>query len=164
MPGKAIPERAPVSDPFTGALVRADGASALASSAMTGVEVVASGAFVIRYGVRFLGKPEQYIVPGLVVLDYGDMLTGEEAWGFLWHRSNLHPRSEVVGLREDGREDVVFFRSLDLSIPPRVLVYEGGALLAQVTALIAGDTAGLPPRLLEFLPRYSSLEDWLAAL
>ncbi|MBI5670436.1 MAG: hypothetical protein HZC41_20785 [Chloroflexi bacterium] len=163
MPGKTIPERAPVSDPFSGVVAQAGEACALALTAPPGAAIVASGTFVLRYGVRFLGKLEQYIVPGLVVLDYGDMLAGEEAWNFLWHRSNLYPRSEVVGLREDGQEDVVFFRNLDLSIPPRVLVYDGDTLLAQVSALIAADTAGLPPRLVEFLPRYASVEKWMAA-
>lgn len=163
MPAKAIPERAPVCDVFTGVLVQASGGFALSTLPQSGGEVVAGGDFEIRYGVCFLGKPEQYIVPELVVMDYGDMLTGEDAWNFLWHRSNLHPRSEVVGPREDGREDIVFFRSLDLSLPPRVLVYERETLLAKAAALIATETAGLPPRLLEFLPCFISVEDWLAS-
>ncbi len=159
----AIPERVPVSDRFRGVIVQAGGAAALAVAAPPDAEVIASGEFTLQYGARFLGKPEQYIVPGLVVLDYGDMLTGEDAWNFLWHRSNLHPRAEVVGQRDDGREDIVFFRVLDLSLPPHVLVYDGAALVARVTALIARDTTGVPPRLLEFLPCYPTVEDWLLA-
>jgi hypothetical protein len=163
MPGRTIPERAPVYDPFTGVVLQAGTAQALARAAQPGVEIPVSGDFLIQYGVRFLGKPERYIVPELVVLDYGDMLTGEEAWNFLWHRSNLHPRAEVVGCRDDGREDIVFFRNLDLSLPPQVLVLSStGALLARPTALIAPDITGLPARLVEYLPRYASVTDWLA--
>ena len=161
---KAVPERAPVCDSFVGVLLQVKGAQALALTAQSGAETIAAGEFAIRYGVRFLDKPDQYIIPGLVVMDYGDMLTGEEAWNFLWHRSNLHPRSEVVGQREDNHEDVVFFRSLDLSSPPHVLVYQdtqAAAPMAQPVAIIASDTARVAPRLLEFLPCYGTVEDWL---
>lgn len=166
MPGANIPARAPVYDLLAGVVLQAGAAQALALAPQPGVEIPVSGDFLIQYGVRFLGKPERYIVPELVVLDYGDMLAGEEAWSFLWHRSNLHPRAEVVGCRDDGSEDIVFFRALDLSLPPQVLVFSapGGALLARPTALIAPDAAGLPARLVEYLPRYASVADWLARL
>lgn len=163
---KVIPERAPVCDHFTGVVLQAEGAQALVFAPQPGAEVIAAGEFIIRYGVRFLGKPEQYIIPGLVVMDYGDMLNGEEAWDFLWHRSNLHPRSEVVGQREDNHEDVVFFRNLDLSIPPRVLVYQDAwtaVPIAQPTAIIAADLTGIAPRLQEFLPCYPTVEEWMSA-
>lgn len=161
---KVVPERAPIWDCFAGVVLQAAGAQALALTAQPGAETITAGEFVIRYGVRFLSKPEQYIIPGAVVMDYGDLLTGEDAWNFLWHRSNLHPRSEVVGQREDNREDVVFFRSLDLSIPPQVLVYTSDTAktpTAQPTAIIAADPAGIAPRLREFLPCYPTIEDWL---
>jgi hypothetical protein len=165
MPGANIPERAPVYDLLAGVVLQAGAAQALALAPQPGVEISVSGDFLIQYGVRFLGKPERYIVPELVVLDYGDMLAGEEAWSFLWHRSNLHPRAEVVGCRDDGSEDIVFFRALDLSLPPQVLVLSStGALLARPTALVAPDAAGLPARLVEYLPRYASVTDWLAGM
>ncbi|HEX2905863.1 MAG TPA: hypothetical protein VHO69_03330 [Phototrophicaceae bacterium] len=166
MPAHPIPERTPICDPFTGVIVQIGAHQALALSPDPETETIASGAFVIRYGVRFLQRPGQSIVPGLVVLDYGDMLTGEEAWNFLWHRSNLHPRAEVVGHRSDGGEDMVFFKTLDLSLSPEVLVYTDAQTtipLARPTALITTDTNGLPTRLLEYLPIYATVEDWTAA-
>lgn len=164
MPGQTIPERAPICDPFSGVILQAGAAQALALVPQPGIEAVASGSFVIRYGVRFLGRPGQSIVPGLVVLDYGDMLTGEDAWHFLWRRSNLHPRAEVVGFRSDGQDDMVFLRQLDFSLSPAVLVYADPAAAqptAHPEALVAADTAGLPPRLLEYLPHHPTAADWL---
>ena len=62
---------------------------------------------IVRYGVRFLGKPHLSVVPGLVAIDYGEMLIGEEAWIFLTKRSNLYPRAEVFGYRNDGHDDMI---------------------------------------------------------
>ncbi|MEZ4666810.1 MAG: hypothetical protein R3E39_02620 [Anaerolineae bacterium] len=126
---------------------------------------MAEGNFTIRYGLRYLGRLHISIVPGLVVLDYGDMLTGEEAWDFLIRKSNLYPRSEVVGYRNDGTEDMVFIRVLDMAVTPEVLAYgteSDTKPLAKITALIAEDASGIPDRLLQYLPRYPSLSAWQA--
>jgi hypothetical protein len=128
-------------------------------------QTVAEGEFVIRYGIRYLGRGHLSIVPGLVVLDYGDMLTGDDAWNFLIKRSNLYPRSEVVGYRNDGADDMTFIRNLDLALPPQVLVYSDRTAtvpLARPTALIADLRAPVPARLLDYLPRYESLAAWKA--
>lgn len=159
----SIPERAPISDSFTGLVLQYGTAQALALTPQPGAEILASGDFVIRYGVRFLGKLHQSIVPGLLVLDYGDMLTGEDAWEFLFKRSNLHPRAEIVGYRNDGSDDMVFLRTLDFAVNPAVLAYpnlEATKPLAHPTALIATVTDNLPSRLLEYLPIYASLDEW----
>jgi len=74
--------------------------SCLALQAIDGTPTVHSGTFTIRYGLRFLGKPHLSIVPGLVALDYGDMLVGAEAWEFITRRSNLHPRAESFALSQ----------------------------------------------------------------
>jgi hypothetical protein len=163
---KAIPDRAPLGDSFAGVVLRVGGAQALALESHSGADVIASGTFTIRYGVRFLGKPYLSIVPGLLVLDYGDMMTGDEAWDFLLNRSNLYPRAEVVGYRSDGRDDMVFIRQLDLALPVHVLAYpdEMAAMpLAMPTALIAPDGAVVAPRVLQYLPRFDSVGDYLAA-
>lgn len=161
----AIPERAPVEDRFNGVVFRSGLADGLALYTPPDTMEVARGAFVIRYGVRFLGKSHRSIVPGLVVLDYGDMLTGEAAWEFLQKRSNLHPRAEVAGYRDDGSDDLVFVRQLDLAIPPQPLVYADAASnqpLARPVVLIAAPDADIPPRLSQCLPRYDSLAQWKA--
>lgn len=162
---RPIPEQQPVGDKFTGKVIQSGGAWVLAATALTEGQVVAEGEFVIRYGLRYLGKLHVTIVPGLVVLDYGDMLTGEEAWDFLISRSNLYPRSEVVGLRNDGDEDMVFIRALDMAITPEVLVYADSSArkpLYSPQALIAGSADGLPERLLKYLPHYLTLSAWQA--
>lgn len=164
---KPIPDRQAVEDVFSGVLLRLQGRTALAVEAPPGGEVVASGSFAVRYGLRFLGKLHQAIVPELVALDYGDFLVGEEAWEFLLQRSNRYPRSEVIGHRNDGSDDMVFIRTLDMAVPPMVLVYENREAvmpLTSLTALIASQTNGLPERLCQFLPVYAQLEAWQETL
>ncbi len=128
-----------------------------------GEQVVVSGEFIVRYGVRFLGRPHLSLVPGLVALEYGEMLTGEEAWTFIYRRSNLHPRSDVLGCRSDGEEDMVPVKQFDLTLPPEVLVYtqEKGVLpAARPVVLIANSTNDIPERILQYLPRYASIAEW----
>jgi hypothetical protein len=162
---QAIPERIPVEDRLTGVVFQVGPADGLALVPQPNTLPVAQGPLVVRYGVRFLGKRHQSIVPGLVVLDYGDMLTGEDAWDFLQKRSNLHPRAEVAGYRDDGRDDMVFVRALDLAIAPQVLVFADAASnqpIARPRFLIAPPDAALPLRVLNYLPRYDSLAAWQA--
>jgi hypothetical protein len=158
-----IPERVPVGDPLHGYIIQVSGVQALAAEPFAQTEILAGGDFIIRYGLRYLGKLDVSIVPGLVVMDYGDMLTGEAAWEFLLTRSNLYPRSEVVGYRNNGQEDMVFIRSLDMAVQPQVLVYENAEAtipLASPVALISTDTAGLPERLVKSIAVYPSVDDW----
>ncbi len=159
-----IPERQPIVDLFSGVVLRTGDSHLLAVEPAPPAEVAASGSLVIRYAVPYLGKPHLAIVPGLIALDYGDMLTGEEAWDWLLNRSNLHPRADVLGYRSDGADDMIVVKLLDLAEPIQVLVYRNTAdplPLARVEALIARQTDRLAPRLLQYLPRYDSLEDWL---
>ena len=154
-----IPERSPIADVFTGALL----------TALPGADVIAQGKLIIRYAVEYLGKPHLALVPGLIALDYGDMLTGEAAWEFLLRRSNLYPRADVVGYRTDGIDDMTPVKWLDLAQPVQVWVYSDAAAntgLARVSAIIAGPDSvpdALPTRLLDYLPRYESIDDWQAA-
>jgi hypothetical protein len=162
----AIPERNPIGDPFTGTIIQIGEAQALTTVATT-AQAIATGTLVIRYGLRFLGKLHISIVPGLVVLDRGEMMTGQEAWDFLLKHSNLYPRSEVVGYKNDGTDDIVLIRNLDMAIPPEVLAYAyatSAKPIAKPTALIAPDTDGLSERIVNYLPRYASLAEWQAEM
>jgi hypothetical protein len=164
MPRPTIPERQPVGDAFPGAVVQSGEQQALILQPGP-APVLWAGPCVLRYGVRFLGKPHLSIVPGLVVLDYGDMLTGEAAWTFLTERSNRYPRAEVFGYRHDGRDDMMRVRDLDFALKPDVLVYadtQATTPLARPSILIASDaeTAALPARLTAALARIATLEDW----
>jgi hypothetical protein len=158
-----IPERNPVHDLFAGSLLRVDSAYLLTVTPHSGAILIAQGSFVVRYAIPFLGKPHLSIVPGLVALDYGEILAGEDAWEFLLKRSNLHPRADVIGYRNDGQDEMIVVKKLDLAQPVDVLVYidERATLpLASVKALIAPENAAIPARLLEYLPRYNSLAEW----
>ena len=162
-----IPARQPIGDLFTGCVIQLAGSQVLALSAPEGVDVLFNGEMTIRYGIRFLGKPHLSIVPGLVAIDYGEMLTGEEAWTFLMKRSNLYPRAEVFGYRNDGRDDMIVVKNLDLALPVEVLAFpdENATVpIAKPTALIASDDeiANLSPRLLESLPRFATIAAWQA--
>jgi hypothetical protein len=162
----AIPDRQPIADAFRGFVLQIGGSQVLADTSVPDAEVLASGELVIRYGIEYLGKPQFVIVPGLVALDYGDMLVGEEAWDFLLHRSNLYPRADVLGYRNDGADDMIVVKLLDLAQPVRVLVYADEAAtqpLAQPSALIVENTENIPQRLLDFLPCYTSFADFQAA-
>jgi hypothetical protein len=165
MAGKAIPERQPIGDTFSGVVLQIGERQALALAAQPGAPVVASGNLIVRYAIRYLGKPHLSIVPGLVALDYGDMLTGEEAWNFLFKRSVLYPRADVLGYRNDGVDEMVVVKQLDLAEPVDVYVYPEATATtpsAHPTALIAPDDAEVAPRLREYLPRYDAIEDWLS--
>ncbi|MDX1992942.1 MAG: hypothetical protein SF029_11150 [bacterium] len=160
-----IPEREPLGDSVEGVLIREGEAALLVSPAEglpEGFAPAAVGNFVVRYAVPYLGKPQYAIVPGLVALDYGDILTGEKAWNFIYKRSNLHPRADVFGYRNDGSDEMISVKWLDLVLPVEVLLYQdaGATLpLAKLDAIIS-NRDDLPPRLLEYLPRYETLEGW----
>ena len=160
---KPIPEREPLGDAFTGVVAARESATVLALQAIDGTPTTQSGTFTVRYGLRFLGKPHLSIVPGLVALDYGDMLVGEAAWEFITRRSNLHPRAEVFGYRSDGRDEMMYVKNLDLALPVEVLVYADSRAttpIARPVALIAPESAHVPPRLLQYLPRYDTIAAW----
>lgn len=160
---KPIPARQPVGDSFSGALLSVDSAQLLALEPVEGALTLLRGALTIRYGLRFLGKPHLSIIPGLVALDYGEMLVGDEAWEFITRRSNLYPRAEVFGYRNDGLDEMKYIKTLDLALPVEVLVYADAAAskpVAAPAALIAPASIDLPPRLLRHLPRFDTLAAW----
>lgn len=165
---RPIPERSPIADTFVGFLLRTQTTHLLALDPSAGAALAVSGPLTLRYAVEYLGKPHLAIVPGLIALDYGDMLTGEAAWDFLLHRSNLHPRADVIGYRTDGADDMTLVKLLDLAQPVQVWAYANADAvtpLARVQALIAAPEAAdsLPPRLLAYLPRFDSFTDWQTA-
>lgn len=166
MPARAIPERQPLADAFRGCVLAVDDARLLAPTPVDGASVVAQGDLVARYGVCYLGKPHLSVVPGLVAIDYGEMLTGEAAWEFITKRSNLYPRAEVFGYRNDGRDEMIYVKNLDLALPIEVIIYADKAATqptASVSAVIAPENAGFPARVLAFLPRYDSIAAWREA-
>ena len=160
---KPIPAREPIGDTFNGAVVQLGILQAISPSPLEGADTLLSGALTIRYGVRYLGKPHLSIVPGLVAIDYGDMLVGEAAWEFITRHSHQYPRAEVFGYRNDGKDEMMYVKNLDLVQPIEVLVYDspaGTSPAARPTAVVAPADADIPPRLLRHLPRYNSLADW----
>lgn len=161
-----IPPRAPIGDSFQGLVQKLDEAVLLAASPLAGAEILHQGSMILRYGVVYLGKPHFSIVPGLLALDYGAFKTGEEAWEFLLHKSNLFPRADVLGYRNDGEDAQVFVKELDLVWPFHILAYptaEASKPLAQISAVISEERESLPPRLAEYAPIYPDIEAWKKA-
>jgi hypothetical protein len=157
------PARKPVGDSVSGAVVRIDAMPLLMLTPPADADIIASGDLIVRYGIRLLGKLHLSLVPDLLVLDYGDMLTGEDAWDFLLRRSHLHPRAEVFGYRNDGTDDMQLVRNLDLAAPLEVLVYtsaDAAVPTARPIALIAPPDADLPQRLRTHLPHFTCIADW----
>ena len=158
------PARLPISDAIEGVVTRLGDGCLLSSAMLTRGEFVAAGELVIRYGIPYLAKPCS-IVPDLVVLDYGDMLTGEAAWEFLVKQSHLHPRADVLGHQDEGRDQMLTVKQLDFAIPFDVFVYHQAAdrkPLAKLNALIASQPTAFPKRLLDYLPTFAAVADWQA--
>lgn len=170
MPQPKIPDRQPIHDVFNGVIFQVQNASKtqtwgfLSSTPPSEIDYQ-QGEFVIRYGVRYLGKPHISIVPGLVASDYGDMMVGDMAWEFIYKKGLAFPRADILGYRHDGVDEMISMKFLDTVIPPHVLVYadtQATTPLMSVVALIApvDSTPTLPSRLLGYLPRFDHLEDW----
>lgn len=167
MPPRPIPPREAIGDTLVGALLREpDGDLLLIGTDIPG-EVLARGELTVRYGLRYLGKPQFSIVPGLVAIDYGTLLTGQAAWDFLLTRSNLYPRAEVFGNRSDGRDEMVYVKHLDLAQPPQVMVYtkpDAALPTAFPIAVIASPNntpvGVLPERLTAILPVFPTIAAW----
>lgn len=165
MPKQQIPDREPIGDVFAGVISQFDNLYILSPDPVESAVEVARGEFVVRYGITYLGKPHYSIVPDLVVVDYGEMLVGEDAWMFLTKQSNLYPRADVLGYRNDGKDEMLVVKELDFAIPFDVLAFKSDAdkvPLAKLTALIA-PSADTPQRILDYLPRYDNLADWQAS-
>lgn len=170
MSRRHIPERSPVTDHFKGYLIAHETHHALSLTPQPNMNTLRTDEMIVRYGVQLLGKPHQALIPGLLALDYGEMLTGEAAWEFLLKRSNLHPRADVVGYRDDGTDEMLPVKWLDIVAPIQVFVYPDAASVipqARVLALLTPDDADIsavPARLLEYLPRFSSAAAWVEGI
>lgn len=161
-----IPDRDPIRDTFNGVLLLVDGVYLLSAQAVPGVNIAAEGELVLRYGVRFLEKHHRSIVPGLLALDYGDILTGERAWELIYKRGQRYPRADVIGYTDQGEDEMLPLKTLDIDVGPQVLAYadaEATKPFGEVAALIVPDDANVVPRLDEYLPRFTTLEAWRAA-
>jgi len=158
-----LPQQKPIGDDCQGYIVRDGAVNLLTSIPIDGLESLTYGFLTVRYGICYAGRPHLSIVPGLVVMDYGEVLTGEDAWAFLIKRSNLFPRAEVFGYRNDGAEDIITVRMLDLAIPPDVLVFTNATAttpLASIKALIDPSLSSFPERLRLYLPIFPTYKDW----
>lgn len=161
-----IPARQPIGDSLTGTVARHGAQHYFITGSPESGDIVASGTFTIRYAVRYLGKPHMAIVPGLLALDYGEMLTGDEAWQFLLKRSNLYPRADVVGYRHDGVDDMVPVKQLDLMQPVMLLAYQtedDTQPLAEIVAVITQQPDELPPNIQEHAQIYPTEQAWIKA-
>jgi len=171
MPRPQIPQRQPIGDSFSGVVLKIENANKTQSWGLlasittpTGIAHL-SGEFIIRYGVRYLGKPHISVVPALVASDYGDMMTGEMAWEFIYKKGLAFPRTDVLGYRNDGVDEMISMKYLDTVIPPQVLVFPDGVAtvpIMPIVALIAPLEVAqkMPSRLLDYLPRFDTLEEW----
>lgn len=160
-----LPPRQPVQDLVEGVVSRAHERLFLAPELLPNAELVAAGLIAVRYGIVYLGQTYHAIMPELVALDTGGGFAGEEAWDFLFNESNLFPRADVIGFREDGVEDMVTVKSLDLMYPLRVFAFfpsDAPSNLGQLTALIGTLNGDLPSRLVQSLPHYPDLAAWEA--
>jgi hypothetical protein len=154
-------DRHPISDRLDGVLVRMDEDLALCDAvpAQHLHEVIGTGEWIVRYGIPYLGKPHLCVVPGLVALDYGDLLNAEDAWQFLLSKSNLYPRGEVFGFRNDGEDELIVIKKLDFSLAPVPLIYaspEETHPVGKLSRIIT--TKPLPNRVRQYVACFSTFE------
>ena len=160
----ASPERKPINDIVKGIVTQVGDAALLSIENLAQGEQIIAGEFALRYGIPYHGKYHLSIVPDLVVLDYGEMLTGERAWAFLMKSSHLYPRSDVLGFRNDGADEMVVIKHLDFDSPYDIFVYQEVDTyqpICRLDAIIGADVAAFPARLLPHLPRFDSIYAWL---
>ena len=158
-------QRLAISDRLDGRLVLLDGIPLLTTQPDPPGEVLAAGPLLLRYGLVCLETPQHCLVPELMVMEYGEQLNGEAAWDFLLRHSNLHPRAEVFGRRDDGCEDQLRVSRLDLAQAPRVLVWPQAAAdalqpLARVTDIVCSEPDSLPDRPRQYLSLHATFADW----
>lgn len=159
-----IPAPELVGDTLTGSLIRTDDGLVLAlGSPPPGVSperiARAYGPLTVRYAIAYLQR-EAAIVPGLFASDLGEILVGREAWNFTLSQANLHARADILGLRDDGQEDQVVLKNLDLGRPITVLVYatpEDRLPLDRLDAFWASAGTEVPDLLAQNLPRLEQL-------
>ncbi len=160
-----FPPRQPVQDIVEGVVLRAHDRLFLTKTPLPAAEVIAEGLIAVRYGIVYLGRAYHAIMPELVALDTGGGYAGEEAWDFLMNKSNLFPRADVIGIRDDGEEDMVTVKSLDLMYPLRVFAFfpaDEPTNLGQLTAWLGAVPQDLPARLTQALDIYPDLASWEA--
>ncbi len=158
--------RQAIADVFVGALVHIDAQHILTNLPHPTASTVYQGEIVVRYGVPYLMQPHLSIVPDLLALDYGQMLNGEEAWEFLYQKSNLYPRADVCGYRHDGVDEMLPVKLLDLMRPVQLLAYSDAQAttpLAPVSALVVAQPDALAERLRTYGTLFTSWQDWQAA-
>ncbi len=163
MKRKSAPHSEPISDLASGLATRVGGADLLSSAALAGGAMIASGEFVIRYGITLMGKPQFSIVPDLVVADYGELLTGEAAWDFMQRQGHLYPRADVCGYMNTGEREMLPLKLLDFDYPYDVFVYhyaDDDLPFTKVSALVTAEPERFPARLREHLPHFTSLSAW----
>ena len=161
-----IPDRQPISDPFSGLILQINDDYLLAMDEQADAMLAHRGDFVVRYGIGYLEQPLS-IVPGLIVVDYGDAFVGEEMWEFLLKRSNLYPRADVIGYQSDGKDEMTVLKKLDIMRPFDVLLYADDTAntpLVRVKGFIGDDGQynQLPDRLRQYISRYDSVAAWQA--
>jgi hypothetical protein len=162
MPDIPTPEL--IGDTLAGCLIRsADGLILILGDLPPGIPperiMRPAGSLTVRYAIAYLQR-EAAIVPGLFASDLGDILVGREAWDFTMDQTNLYPRADILGLRDDGRDDQVTLKNLDLGRPITVLVYatpEDRLPLGRLAAFWAPVEAEVPDLLAKHLPRLKQL-------
>jgi hypothetical protein len=153
------PARLAVADSLDAAIVDFEGQPVL-TTLISPPE--ASSPLILRYGVALLEQPDAYMVPELIALDYGDFLAGEQAWDFVLNRGNLYPRADVIGHLQDGTDEMLPLKWLDLAAPIAGLVYEHRDqwLPLAVIRTVVSNRHDLPERVRDHLDVYPNWKAW----
>ncbi|GAB1422548.1 hypothetical protein MASR2M15_27820 [Anaerolineales bacterium] len=122
-----------------------------------------AGSIILRFGIPLRGKAHLSIIPEIVALEYGAFFTGFDAWEFIYNSSNLHPRADVVGHLNDGSDDMIPLKHLELEGPVHVLAYakdKEWRPISQIDAYIVHQPDEFPPLVMHYAKGYTSLEAW----
>lgn len=85
-------------------------------------DLVCQGEVVLRYGIELLHSPH-CIIPAYFESENGAIRKGRAAWDFIWAKSQLYPRADVIGWRSDGQPLALLLKDLDLSEAVSIWAY-----------------------------------------
>lgn len=89
-----------------------------------GMVTLLNGQIVLRYGVAYLYRPVDTLIPAWAYDDFQQEHKGLKALRFLEDKGERFPRADVVGWRADnGKRDDLYVKELDMARPYRVFAY-----------------------------------------
>ncbi len=90
----------------------------------SGMMTLFRGQIVLRYGVAYLYRPLDTLIPAWAYDDFQQEYKGFNVLRFLADKGERFPRADIVGWRAgNGKRDDLYVKELDMARPYRVFAY-----------------------------------------